>query len=427
VASSSHDRPDRSNTAQDPSRAFLVLLIGLTLVMNTLGRGVTETFAVFLLPVEKALGATRSEISATYSIYMIVNGFAAPFAGQLIDRLGARATYGAGLILLGSAYGAGSYAETLWHYYLTVGVLSGLGAACLGMVVASSLLSRWFTRGMGTKFAIPHAAVGAGMLIIPPFTQYLMEFMSWRGAHQVVGFVILALLPVVMMLPLNRMSAGSSEWQALRAKVGASGTPVWTVGQALRTWAFWALFGVYFFTSVAAYAVLPQSVAFLVERGFDPLVAAGAFGMTGALSAVGIVSVGWFSDRFGRLNAVVISKISTLTGILSLLAIAWFPNIALLYAFVIFFGIMQGARGPIITVMVAILFRGGSIGAIYGTLSMAMGFGASFGSWGSGLLHDLTGDYVASFTFAAIASLTGLACYAGSRNLRREEPAERPG
>jgi MFS family permease len=75
-------------------------LIGLTLVMNTLGRGVTETFAVFLLPVEKALGATRSEISATYSIYMIVNGFAAPFAGQLIDRLGARATYGAGLILL---------------------------------------------------------------------------------------------------------------------------------------------------------------------------------------------------------------------------------------------------------------------------------------------------------------------------------------
>ena len=40
---------------------------------------------MFLLPVEKALGATRSEISATYSIYMIVNGFAAPFAGQLLS------------------------------------------------------------------------------------------------------------------------------------------------------------------------------------------------------------------------------------------------------------------------------------------------------------------------------------------------------
>ncbi len=417
------ENPAATGAVPDPSRAFLVVLIVLTLVMNTLGRGVTETFAVFLLPVEKSLGATRSEISATYSIYMIVNGFAAPFAGQLIDRLGARATYGAGLILLGTAYIAGSYAETLWHYYLTVGVLSGLGAACLGMVVASSLLSRWFTRGMGTKFAIPHAAVGAGMLIIPPFTQYLMEFMSWRGAHQVVGFAVLSLLPVIMVLPLARMTAGSGAWQALRAAAKASGTPAWTVGAALRTWAFWALFGVYFFTSVAAYAVLPQSVAFLVERGFDPLVAAGAFGMTGALSAIGIVSVGWFSDRFGRLNAVVISKISTVTGILSLLAIAWVPSLALLYAFVFFFGIMQGARGPIITVMVAILFRGGSIGAIYGTLSMAMGFGASFGSWGSGLLHDFTGNYVASFSFAAIASLTGLACYVFSPNLRNERPA----
>lgn len=406
-----------------PGRAFFVTLMLLTLVMNTLGRGVTESFAVFLLPVEKALDASRSEISATYSIYMIVNGFAAPFAGQLIDRVGARITYSFGLLMLGGAYVAGSYAQEIWHYYLTVGAMSGLGAACLGMVVASSLLSRWFTRGMGMKMAIPHAAVGAGMLIIPPLCQYLMTFMSWRDAHLMVGYGILVLLPVINLLPLGRMTRGSLDWQILRHVNNASGAPVWTVSRAVRTWGFWALFGVYFFTSVAAYAVLPQSVAFLVERGFDPLVAAGAFGMTGALSAIGIVSVGWFSDRFGRLNAVVISKISTVTGILSLLAIAWFQSFALLYAFVFFFGIMQGARGPIITVMVAILFRGGSIGAIYGTLSMAMGFGASLGSWGSGILHDLTGDYVASFSFAAIASVTGMLCYVLSPNLRNERQA----
>jgi len=416
-----HD--DTTTLDVDPGRAFLVALMLLTLVMNTLGRGVTESFAVFLLPVEKALGASRSEISATYSIYMIVNGFAAPFAGQLIDRLGARVTYSLGLIFLGCAYIAGGAAHEIWQYYATVGLLGGLGAACLGMVVASSLLSRWFTRGMGAKMAIPHAAVGAGMLIIPPLCQYLMGFMSWRSAHLVVGLGVLALLPVINFFPLGRMARGSQDWQALRAAASTSDAPAWTVARAVRTWGFWALFGVYFFTSVAAYAVLPQSVAFLVERGFDPLVAAGAFGMTGALSTIGIIGVGWFSDRFGRLNAVVISKISTLTGILSLLAIVWMPSLALLYAFVLFFGIMQGARGPIITVMVAILFRGGSIGAIYGTLSMAMGFGASLGSWASGALHDLTGDYVASFTFAAIASVTGALCYVCSPNLRNEQQA----
>ena len=271
----------------------------------------------------------------------------------------------------------------------------------------------------------PTGIFGAGMLIIPPLCQYLMGFMSWRGAHQVLGIGILALIPVLMLLPMSRFTAGSAEWQRFRHQASAGGAPVWPVAHALRTWGFWALFGVYFFTSMAAYAVLPQSVAFLVERGFDPLLAASAFGLTGALSAIGIIAVGWFSDRFGRLNAVVISKISTLTGILSLLAIVWVPSLALLYMFVFFFGIMQGARGPIITVMVAVLFRGGSIGAIYGTLSMAMGFGASLGSWGSGALHDLTGNYIASFSLAALASLTGLACYVCSPNLRNEQQARR--
>ncbi|MCB1509866.1 MAG: MFS transporter [Hyphomicrobiaceae bacterium] len=407
-----------------PGRAFFVTLMTLTLLMNTIGRGVTETFAVFLLPVEQALQVSRSEISATYSIYMLVHGLAAPFAGQLVDRLGARVTYATGLILLGSAYVSASFAENIWHYYLTAGALSGLGAASLGMVVASSLLSRWFTRGLGAMMAIPYAAVGAGMLVIPPLSQYLLTFMTWREAHLTLGLGVLCLLPLIVLLPLGRMTRGSDEWREMRERATADGGRVWTASRAIRTGAFWALFGVYFFTSVAAYAVLPQSVAFLVERGFDPLLAAGAFGMTGALSAVGIIAIGWLSDRAGRVAAIVISKISTITGILCLLAIAWVKSDALLYAFVFFFGLMQGARGPVITVMVAILFRGGSVGTIFGTLSMALGLGAGLGSWASGALHDLTGSYVASFSFAAAASFTGLMCYVLSPSLRLERPAE---
>ncbi|HUS97421.1 MAG TPA: MFS transporter, partial [Hyphomicrobiaceae bacterium] len=314
--------------------------------------------------------------------------------------------------------------------YLSAGALAGLGAACLGMVAASSLLSRWFTRGMGAVMAVPSAAVGAGMLIIPPVTQLLLGSYSWRATHQILGFGVLAFLVIVMVLPLARMTRGSPGWQAIRQRAGSSGEPVWTAMRAMQTGGFWALFGVYFFTSVAAYAVLPQSVAFLVEQGFDPLVAASAFGMTGALSTIGILLMGWLSDRAGRVTAVVISKIFTITGILSLIAIAWYPNLALLYAFVFFFGIMQGARGPVIAVMVAILFRGGSVGTIYGALSMALGFGAGLGSWVSGGLHDLTGGYVASFGFAGLCSVTGLAIYVISPSLRLERPAvlrARPG
>ncbi|MEM7774585.1 MAG: MFS transporter [Pseudomonadota bacterium] len=407
-------------TAADVPTGLMVTLIGLTFVMNTFGRGVTETFAVFLLPVEAAFSASRSEITATYSVYMLVHGIAAPFAGQLVDRFGGRLTYCAGLSLLGGGYVLGGMAETVPQYYVTVGAMSGLGAACLGMVVASSLLSRWFTRRLGSVMSIPYAAVGFGVLLVPPITQYLLTHYDWRMAHTLLGLAVLALLPLLFLLPLARLTRGSPEWQAQRISAAETGAPMWTVSRALKTPAFWALFSVYFWTAVAAYTVLPQSVAFLVENGFDPLVAAGAFGVTGALSTVGIMAMGWISDRFGRLPATVVSYLMSMSGVACLIAVVWWPHLIFVYAFVTLFGLMQGARGPIIAALAATLYRGGSVGAIFGALSFALGIGAAAGSLLSGLLHDLTHDYVASFSLAIVASLLGMLSYVGSGSLRRE-------
>ena len=170
--------------------------------------------------------------------------------------------------------------------------------------------------------------------------------------------------------------------------------------------------------------MLPHSVAFLVERGFDPLVAASAFGMTGMLSVVGLLTIGWLSDRIGRRQAATLSYLSTIAGILALMSVSAWPSLVLVYAFVWFFGLMQGARGPIIVALTAALFPGGGVGAIYGTLSIAMGVGAALGSWASGLLYQATGAYVASFSLSA-AALTGMLSFWVFRSLREERPAER--
>ena len=403
---------------------FLATLVFLAFLMNMLGRGVTETFAVFLLPVEHGLQTTRSEIAATYSIYMIINGLAAPLAGQLIDRFGARLTYTTGLGLLAGANILAGLSTETWHYYVSAGVMNGIGASCLGMVVATSLLSRWFTRGLGFMVSLPHAAVGAGMLVLPLIAQLLVDQYSWRAAHQMIGTGVAVLIPLIMLLPLARMTRGAPEWRALRRENTQAGASSWTVARAIRSEAFWSLFGLFFFTSFAAYAVLPHSIAFLVEKGFDKVWATSAFGMTGALSVVGIIAVGWLSDRLGRLGVVTVSKLLTLSGIICLTLVAWYPNWILVYGFVAGFGLMQGARGPVIAVLVTILFRGGSVGAIFGALSLAMGLGAGAGSWISGALHDVTGTYLASFTMAAMASFAGLAIYWISPSLRTERPAQ---
>ena len=254
VAAGELDRcAESEQTERGP--AFLFVLVALPFAMNLVARGVPETFAVFLLPVQKALGVSRADITLTYSVYMLAYGMSGPAIGQLIDRLGAGAAYGFGLASLGLAYLLAGFSTQLWHYMLSVGLLGGLGAASLGMIVASALLSRWFTSRMGSIMSLPYAAIGAGMLTVPPLTQLLLYAYDWRTAHKVLGGGVLLLLPVLMLLPLARMTAGSPEWRRVRGGAGESAVRSWTIGRALRTSAFWGLFVAYFFTSVAAFSV----------------------------------------------------------------------------------------------------------------------------------------------------------------------------
>ena len=207
-------------TEEQAARRFLATLLALTFVMNMVARGVTETFAVFLLPVQQGLGLSRTEITLTYSVFMLAYGAFAPFAGQLIDRFGARATYGFGLASLGLGYVLAGSAAELWQYLLCVGVLGGLGSASLGMIVASALLSRWFTSRIGTIVSIPYAAIGAGMLILPPLTQFMLASTDWRTAHRLLGIGVLH--------PAAADSAGAAQAHHGRlAGVAGVAKPIW--------------------------------------------------------------------------------------------------------------------------------------------------------------------------------------------------------
>ena len=68
------------------------------------GRGMGDTYAVFLLPLEHEFGWTRSELTGVYSVYLLTHGLTSPLIGVLFDRIGPRWVYGAGLALLGGAF-----------------------------------------------------------------------------------------------------------------------------------------------------------------------------------------------------------------------------------------------------------------------------------------------------------------------------------
>lgn len=237
--------------------------------------------------------------------------------------------------------------------------------------------------------------------------QVLVDGVGWRDGYALIGGTVLALALPVGLLPWRRITQGAV------AHKGIAGPEVRTVGlaRAIRSRPFWALFAVFFATSLAVYGVSLQTVAFLVEQGFPPLQAAGAFGFAGMLSVVGMLITGTAADRFGNRVTATLSYLSTLVGILALFLVQAHPGFVLVVVFVIFFGSSMGARGPIVSTLSTTLFAGRGIGAIYGTITTGQGLGAATGVWLAGALHDATGGYEAGFLASSGAILTSMALF----------------
>jgi MFS family permease len=380
-----------------------ISIVGFCLVMAAVGRGMGETYAVFLLPITAEMGWERAGVVSVFAAFITSMGLFSPLSGHLFDRFGSRFVYMTGIACLGVGYYLAGELTTLWQFYLCLGVLNGFGAALIWQVPAQSLISRWFDKHLATAISFAYAGYGFGLLSLAPVAQLLIDAQGWRIAYQDFGLAFLILLPIIAILPWKRIEQGAPG-NPRRTKAGrAEGG--YSLGEALKTRVFWAMFFIYFMTSMAIFGVSVQSVAYLVERGFDNFEAAGAFGIAGMLSFAGMFVTGAAADRYGRSLVATISYSLTILGVCGLALMQVFPEKWLVFAWVIPYGLSMGARGPIITTLQATLFHGRGLGAIYGMTIMGQGIGAGISAWGGGLIYDLTGGYNLTFAISIASAL----------------------
>jgi MFS family permease len=369
--------------------------------LNMFGRGLGDTYVVFVLPLERDYGWTRSQLTSVYSIYLLMHGCTSPFVGLVFDRIGPRWVYTAGLACMCAAFFLAAGLSNLWQFYLFVGGMIGIGVSLTGMVPGSALIARWYRERLSTAIGIAFSAAGVGTIIFVPLTQHLVGAYDWRVAYRVLGSVLLVLVPIVaFVLPWERFYAGHPEpAHDARLKAGEAG---WTLRKAAHDRLYWGLCQVFFFTASAMFTVIVQLVAFFVDVGFSPITAASAFGALGLMSALSVMGSGFTSDRFGYRQTITVTFIGTATGMALLFLLTYIASPLLLTLFVPVFGLCMGVRGPIVSSIATRYFAGPSVATIYGTIYASNAVGAAFGSLMGGLLHDLTGGYRAGLAVAMI-------------------------
>ncbi|KAJ1071763.1 hypothetical protein K5549_002055 [Capra hircus] len=362
--------------AEPPDGGWGWMVVLSAFFQSALVFGVLRSFGVFFVEFVAAFEEPAARVSWIASIGIAVQQFGSPVGSVLSTKFGPRPVVMTGGILAALGMLLASFATSLTHLYLSIGLLSGSGWA-LTFTPTLACLSRYFSRRRSLATGLALTGVGLSSFAFAPLFQWLLNHYAWRGALLLVSALSLHLVACGALLrPLSLAE------DPVMGGPGAQITSLLCHGPFLRyTIAITLINTGYFIPYV-------HLVAHLRDLGWDPLPA--AFLLSAVPGPVARLLMLW----------------TTLTGvILALYPVAEVPTG--LVALTVAYGFTSGALTPVAFSVLPELVGTGKIYCGLGLVQMVESIGGLLGAPLSGYLRDVTGNYTASFVVAGAFLLAG--------------------
>jgi OFA family oxalate/formate antiporter-like MFS transporter len=354
--------------------------------------GAAYAWSVFRIPLVKEFGWSIAQVSSTFTICWFVLGCTSVLGGLWMNRRGPRIVAVAGGILWGSGVFLTSLsAHKLWLLYLSYGVIGGLGLG-LGYIVPVAVLVKWFPERRGLITGIAVAGFGAGALVAAPAAGKLMQSVGLMPtfAYLGVAYGIVAVLGALFMQnpPEGWHPAG---WKPTALQLSQRCSRDFTLGEALRTWQWWALCGLLSINTMAGLSVVSQAAPIFQEIGkLSAVTAAALVGVISIGNGVGRVLWSWISDLTTR-------RVAFLTMFLIQAVLFWTyhyissPTLLTVVTFIIV--MCYGGGYGITPAFAADYFGPRHVGPIFGLMLLPWAFPAALGPLLFAYLRETTGGY----------------------------------
>jgi sugar phosphate permease len=388
--------------------------------------GVRSAPGVLIRPLEADFGWTRGDISLALSLSLLCFGLSGPLCGRLTERLGLRWTAIAFLLVATLGAALAVTMSALWQLHIFWGVLVGLGAGGVSVVMGATVANTWFESRRGLVTGILGGASSAGQLLLLPVLTWVTLAFGW-------AVTLLAALLAVVVLPLllfflrsRPRDVGLTPYTLQSSGAGGQGvadTRTTPLLRAVRTGDFWLLAGSYFVCGFTTMGLVgTHFIPHAVEHGFSEPQAAGILSLMGGLNVVGTLGSGMLCDRYSPRRLL---SIYYLCRGLSLLVLPLVSTLPLMSLFALIYGFDYIATVPPTIMLTADRFGRRSVGTIFGWISFIHMVGAAVAASLAGQIHDAVGNYTMAIYLASFLALMA-AALAFNVNRRATAPAPVP-
>jgi MFS family permease len=382
---------------------YLVVGLGVTTIVSY---GISQyLFGVLVVPIQDDLHWSRATISGAFSLGLVLSGFLGLGVGRLVDRYGARTLMSAGSVLGALSLFLLSRVTEVWQFYLLWAGLLGVAMALTLYSVTFVVIANWFQRRRGTAMGVLTVLGGLSSPIYIPLAGVLVAQLGWRKALLVLGASALVIALPIHAILLRRRPEDIGllpDGDSMPEGHDPGSIPGHRLREASRQPAFWTLMTAGALSTAAYSVLLAHVVAYLIGRGYHPVVAAGVLGLAGLASLPGRFVFNIVSDRFGPQRLLGLCLLFQGLSVFILMAAGPFP---FLVAFILVYGSAFGAVSPLRASVLADHFGRAAYGVISSVVALPSGIFAGIGPFLAGLLYDLYGDYRLAFSLTAAAFL----------------------
>jgi OFA family oxalate/formate antiporter-like MFS transporter len=275
--------------------------------------------------------------------------------------------------------------------YFSYGFIGGIGLG-LGYIVPVAVLVKWFPDRRGLITGIAVGGFGAGALITAPVATRLIQSVGVLSTFAYLGIGYLIVTVIAGSFMQNPPDGWKPEgWSPTASETAQRAGHDFNLGEALRTWQWYALWLLLFLNTCAGISVISQEAPIFQElTGASAIVAANMVGLASIGNAVGRVFWAWVSDLITRRATFAVMFI------LQVLLFWFLPNVATisLMTIVTFVVLMcYGGGFGTMPAFAADYFGPKNVGPIYGLMLTAWSFASAVGPLLIAHMRETAGSY----------------------------------